>query len=92
MYIDVIQQFAKRIRDSIQTIRIYDQYFGVQFGIEKCVMLKNKSGKRQITELIELSNQERIRTLRGKEKLQVPGNNRSGHHQTSRYESKIKIE
>ena len=30
---------------------------------EKCAMLKMKSGKRQITEGIELPNQERIRTL-----------------------------
>ena len=35
----------------------------MKFGIEKCGMLVMKSGKRHMTEGIELSNQERIRTL-----------------------------
>ena len=34
----------------------------MEFGIEKCTMLITKSGKREITEGIELSTQERIRT------------------------------
>ena len=39
----------------------------MEFGTEKCTMQIVKSGKREITEGIELSNQERIRTLREKE-------------------------
>ena len=39
----------------------------MEFGIEKCAMLIMKNGKRQITVGIELSNQERIRTLGEKE-------------------------
>ena len=43
----------------------------MKFGIEKCVMLIMNSGKIQITEGIELPNQERIRTLGEKEILKV---------------------
>ena len=39
----------------------------MEFGIENCAMLIMKSRKRQITERIELPNQERIRFLREKE-------------------------
>ena len=35
----------------------------MEFVIEKCAILITKSGKRQITEGIELLNQERIKTL-----------------------------
>ena len=38
----------------------------MEFGIEKCAIIVMKSGKRHITEGIELPNQEKIRTL-GKE-------------------------
>ena len=36
------------------------------FGTEKCAMLIMKSGKRHITNRMELPNQEKIRTLREK--------------------------
>ena len=39
----------------------------MEFGIEKYAMLVMKSGKREIMEWIELSNQERIRTLEEQE-------------------------
>ena len=39
----------------------------MEFGIEKLVMLIMKSGKKQMTEGIELLNQEKIRTLGEKE-------------------------
>ena len=35
----------------------------MKFGIEKCAMLIMKSGKRYITDGIELPNQDKIRTL-----------------------------
>ena len=40
----------------------------MEFGIEKCAVLITRSGKRHITETIELSNQEKIRTP-GEKKL-----------------------
>ena len=42
----------------IQTIRICSQDIGMEFDLEKCVMLI-RSRKRQITEGIELPNQEK---------------------------------
>ena len=35
----------------------------MEFGIEKCTMLVMKSGKRHLTEGMELPNQDKIRTL-----------------------------
>ena len=62
--------FAKNEKELdilIQRIKIYSLDIGMEFGIEKCNMLVMKNGKRQITERIELPNQEKIRTLREKE-------------------------
>ena len=44
-------------------VRIYSQDIGMDFGIEKCAMLVVKSGKRHLTDGIELPNQDKIRTL-----------------------------
>ena len=46
----------KRMATLIQTIRIYSLETGMEFGIEKYALLMKKSGKRQITEEIELQN------------------------------------
>ena len=48
-------------------IRIYNQYIRMEFGTEEYAMLIKKSGKTQTVEGIELTNQERIRTLGEKE-------------------------
>ena len=53
----------------------------MEFGIEKWTMIIRKSGKREITEGIELPNKKN-RNAGRKGKLQVLGNIRSGHHQT----------
>ena len=44
-------------------MRIYRDDIGIEFDIEKCAMLIIKSGKRYMTEGIELPNQEKIRRL-----------------------------
>ena len=44
-------------------MKIYSRDIEMEFGLEKCAMLRIRGGKRQITEGIELTNQERIRTL-----------------------------
>ena len=54
-------------------IKNYNQHIGMEFDIEKCAMLIMKSGKRQITEGIELPNQERTRTLVEKETYKYLG-------------------
>ena len=39
----------------------------MEFGIEKCVILVMKSGKRHLTDEMKLPNQDKIRTLGEKE-------------------------
>ena len=57
----------------IHTVRIYSQDIGMEFGIEKCAMLVIKSGKRHLTEGMELPNQDKIRTLGEKETYKYLG-------------------
>ena len=47
----------------IHAVRIYSQSIGMEFGIEKCAMLVMKSGKRHMTDGMELPNHDKIRTL-----------------------------
>ena len=66
MYKDDINVFSKneKIQEAlIQTIRIYCLDIGMEFDTEKSVLLSMKSGKIEITEGIELLNQESISTL-----------------------------
>ena len=66
MYMDDIKLLAKNEKELetlIHTIRIYSQDIGMEFGIEKCALLVMKSGKRHLTDGIELPNQDNIRTL-----------------------------
>ena len=64
MYMDDITLFAKNEKELetiIQAVRIYSDDIGMEYGIEKCAMLIMKSWKRQMTEEIELPNQEKIK-------------------------------
>ena len=66
MYMDDIKLFAKNEKELetlIHTVRIYSQGIGMEFGIEKCAILVMKSGKRHLTDVMELPNQDKIRTL-----------------------------
>ena len=59
IYMDDIKLFAqneKELETLIRTVRIYSQDIGMGFGIEKCAMLVMKSGKRHITDGMELPN------------------------------------
>ena len=70
MYIDDIKLFAKNEKELetlIQTVRIYNQDIGMEFGIEKCAILVIKSGNRHMTEGVKLLNQVVIKTLGEKE-------------------------
>ena len=64
----------------------------MRFRIEKCAMLIIISGKRNMTEGIELPNQDKIRTPREKRNVQILWNIGGGQHQTSGDERKIKKE
>ena len=66
MYMDDIKLFAKNEKELetlIHTVRIYSQDIGMEFGIEKCVMLVMKSDKRQLTDGMKLPNKDNIKTL-----------------------------
>ena len=58
-----LQKNEKELETQIHTIRIYSQDIGMEFIIEKCALLVMKSGKRHLTDGIELPNQDKIRTL-----------------------------
>ena len=73
---DNIKLFAKNeneLETLIQTVRIYSQDIGMEFGIEKCVMLVRKSSTRHITDRVELLNHVVIRTLGEKETYKYLG-------------------
>ena len=66
MYMDDIKLFAKNQKELetlIHAFRIYIQYIGMEFSIEKCAMLVMKSGKQHMTDGMELPNQDKIWTL-----------------------------
>ena len=66
MHMDEIKLFAKNEKELetlIHAVRIYSQDIVMEFGIEKCAILVIKSGKRHLTDGIELQIQDKIRTL-----------------------------
>ena len=65
MYMDDIKLFAKKKKKpgNSHTHRIYSRDIGMEFDIEKCAMLVMKSGKRHLTDGLELPNQDKIKTL-----------------------------
>ena len=70
MYMDNIKLFAKNEKEQetlIHACRIRCHDIGMEFGLEKCAMLVMKSGKRHLTDGMELPNQDKIRTLGEKE-------------------------
>ena len=63
MYMADIKLFAKNKKEQetlIHAVRIFSQYIGMEFGIEKYAMLVMKSGKRDITDGMERPNQDRL--------------------------------
>ena len=63
MDIKLFTKNEKELETLIHTVRIYCQVIRMEFGIEKCAMLVMKSGKRQLTDGMELQNQDKIKTL-----------------------------
>ena len=53
----------KELETQVQVVKIYSKDIGMEFGIEKYAMLILRSGKRLMTEGIELPNQEKISML-----------------------------
>ena len=62
MYMDDIKLFGKmkkKLETLIHAVRIYSQDIGMEFVIEKCAMLVMKSGKRHLTDGMELPTKSR---------------------------------
>ena len=63
---DDIKIFAKNeeeLETLIHAVRTSSQDIGMEFRIEKCATLVGKSNKRHITDGMELTNQDKSRTL-----------------------------
>ena len=58
-----LQKNEKELETLIHGVRMYSQDIEREFGIDKCPMLVMKSGKRYLTDRMELQNQDKIRTL-----------------------------
>ena len=61
--IKLLAKNEKELETLINIVRIYSRDIGIEFGIEKCVMLVMKSGKRHLTDGMELPNKDKIKTL-----------------------------
>ena len=71
MYMNDMKLFAKNEPETlIHAVGIYSQDIGMEFGIEKCAI---KSGKRRMTNGMELPNQEEIKTLGEKKTFKYLG-------------------
>ena len=71
-----MKQFAKKEKELEtlkQTVKIFSKGLELEFGIEKCTMLMVKNRKRQMTERIELTNQEKIRTPEENQSYKILG-------------------
>ena len=95
MYMGDIKLSAKNEKELetlIHTVRIYSQDIGMEFGIEKCAMLVMKSGKRHLTDGMELANQDKIRTLAENETYKYLGILETDTIKQVEMKAKIKIE
>ena len=64
MYKDDIKLFTKNekeLESLVHGLRIYSQDIGMEFDIEKCALPVMKSGKRHLTDGMELLNQSRLK-------------------------------
>ena len=61
--IKLFAQNERKMKILIYAVRIYSQDVGMEIGIEKCTTLVMKSGKRHITDGMELPNQDKIRRI-----------------------------
>ena len=73
---DCIKLLSKKeneLETLIQTVRIYSQDIGMEFGIEKCAILVMKSTKEHMMEVVKWPNQVITRMLGEKETYKYLG-------------------
>ena len=76
MYMDDIKSFAKNEKDLetlIHAVRLYRQEIGIEFSSEKCAILVMKSGKRHMTDGMDVPNHDKIKTLEENETFKYLG-------------------
>ena len=86
MYMGDIKLFVKNEKELetlIHAVRIYSQDIGMEYGIEKCAVLVMKSGKRLLTDGMELPSQDKIRRFGEKETYKYLSVFGGWHHQRS---------
>ena len=71
--IKLFEKNEKELETLIHAVRIYSQDIGMESDIEKCAMLVMKSGKRHMTDGMELPNHEKIRMLEENETYKYLG-------------------
>ena len=67
LYMDDLKLYAKNEKELdslVQTVRVFSNDIGMQFGLDKCAVLMMKRGKIIKSEGIELPNDEKIRSLK----------------------------
>ena len=95
MYMDDIKIFAKNEKELetlVQTIRIYSQDIGMEFGIEKCAMLVIKRGERKLMNGIQLPNQDTIKSLDENESYKYLGILEADNIKQAEMKGKVKKE
>ena len=95
MIMDNIKLFAENeieLETLIHTVRIYIQDTRMESGIETCVMLIKKSGKRHLRNGLELPNRDKIRILGEKETYKYLGILEAGTIKKVEMNEKIKKE
>ena len=71
--IKLFSKNEKELETLIHAVRIYSQDIGMEFGIEKCAILVMKNDKRFLTDGMELTNRDKIRTFGEKETYKYLG-------------------
>ena len=74
LFMDDLKLFAKNengIDSLVQTVRVFSEDIGMEFGTDKCALLVIKRGKKVTSEGIELPNNEEIKSLKEGGRVQI---------------------
>ena len=75
LFMDDLKLYSRNEKgfDSVQTVRVFSEYIGLEFGIEKCAMLVVEKGKIVKSVGIELPNGKVIKSLQEGESYKYLG-------------------
>ena len=72
-YLKLYSQSEKGLNSLVQTVRVFSEYIGMEFGIEKCAMLVMEKGKIVKSVGIELPDGKVIKSLQESESYKYLG-------------------